>query len=307
MRGLIVSAAIVAAVSVAQASLIAADSWVGGGAPNYVVNSNLNGQNPTVTPGWTGAGSTAWSSGTANLQADAVGLDYTPLTSLALGYPAGGKGKYIASSTNAFRAANRRMDNYTPENTYYMSFLVNPGGSFLATGGRDGYALTGFTNFINGANAFNNVAGAGEVFGLMAGFKGNGDGTANLIIRHRGLSEDNEDVALLANVANETYYVVARLDVNASGIQEAVTFWVNPTNLTSEANATATAAATGTFASLSMDLNNRIDRTSLVTTNWARSYFWDENRLGTDFFSVVPEPSTMALLALGGLALLRRR
>ncbi|MFN0135703.1 MAG: hypothetical protein ACKVS9_06245, partial [Phycisphaerae bacterium] len=92
MRGLIVSAAIVAAASVAQASLIAADSWVGGGAPNYVVNSNLNTQNPTVTPGWTGAGSTAWSSGTANLQADAIGLDYAPLTSLSLGYPAGGKG-----------------------------------------------------------------------------------------------------------------------------------------------------------------------------------------------------------------------
>lgn len=290
--------------SSASAQLIAADSFDTG---DYSAGG-LNGQNPNINPGWTGAGSASWSVGSANLQADAISL-----TNSATAYDDGstGKGRYIASSFDFYRAGHHRMDNYTAADTYYMSFFVNPGGSFLSSGSRE-HAVVGFTNFVDSKATFENT-NSNNVFGLFAGFRGEDAGAAageaDLILRARGASGDLEDTVLLSNAQNETYHVIYKLEVNASGGTDQVSWWVNPSDLTDESSLTSSAAAAGSVGTFSMDTNFRIDRLSVISNDWARSMFWDETRFGYDLDSVtgVPAPGAAAVLGLAGLAAARRR
>lgn len=80
--------------------------------------------------------------------------------------------------------------------------------------------------------------------------------------------------------------------------------------------ATSTAAATNGNDSLTAQQN----RNASINVNWQPGQYlvlrwWDDNNVGNDHglgldnvsFSATPEPSTIALVALGGLALLRRR
>lgn len=281
------------------ADLIAADSYLIGAdssAGEYAAGG-LNIQDPTVVPGWTQSGSAAWSVGSANLQADTV-----TLTNSAISYPTGGKGKYVASSFDFYRAGHHRLDTYTPVDTYFMSFLVNPGGSFLSSGSRE-HAVVGFTNFFS-EGAFENTS-ADNVFGLFAGFHGEDAGAAqdqvDLILRARDGAGNLADTVLLADAQDTTYHVIYKLEVNKVGGTDVVTYWVNPSDLTSEAQATATSLSTGVVNTFAMDANNRIDRTFVVSNNWARSFFWDETRLGMSLADVtgIPEPSSIVLLGLG--------
>lgn len=297
------AAATFAAAGTASAQLIAYEGY---DVPPYA-ETGLNGQNPGASAtsiGWDGA----WSVGTANLQGDAG-----TLTNAATAYDdlTTGKGQYIASTFDFFRSGNRKINSYAASDTYYMSMFVNAGGSFLGSGSRE-YATAGFTNFY-GSGGFNNTS-ADNVFGLMAGFRGEGAGAAageaDLILRARGASGDLEDTVLLSNVDSNTYHVLYKLEVNVGGgSADQVTFWVNPSDLSSEAAMTASAAVTGTVSTFSMDTNTRIDRFSVTTSNWARSMFWDENRFGYDLNSVtgIPTPAAAGLLGLGGLVAARRR
>ena len=288
----------------ADATLIAADSF---DVPPYTDNTGLNTADPVVSPGWTGSGSAAWSVGSANLQADAISLtnSATPYDDASTG-----KGTYIASSIDAYRAGHHRMDTYTPEDTYYMSAFVNPGGAFTNTTGRE-HAVVGFTNFFN-SGAFENTS-TDNVYGLLLGFRGEAAGAAagtkDLIIRARNSSGDLADTVLLSDVASSTFHVLAKLEVNYSGGADRVTYWVNASDLGSETGATSTAIATASFDTFAMDTNSRIDRLFVVSNKWSSSFFWDETRFGTDFVSVtaVPEPTTLALFALAGTAVLARR
>ena len=91
----------------------------------------------------------------------------------------------------------------------------------------------------------------------------------------------------------------------ASGSDEAV-LYVNP-------------ADADTFASMhnaNRVYTNDFGHVSRVTASVYNmggsvgSFVFDEIRIGTtpeDMFSVIPEPATLAMLALGGLAVLRRR
>ncbi|MEL6741087.1 MAG: hypothetical protein AAFP26_10570, partial [Planctomycetota bacterium] len=186
----------------ASAQLIA---YEGFDVPPYL-EDGLNGQNPGASAtsfGWDGA----WSVGTANLQGNAGSLNNA---ATAYDDASTGKGRYIASSFDFFRSGNRKVNAYTGADTYYMSMFVNAGGSFLGSGSRE-YATAGFTNFYGG-NEFNNAAGSGNVFGLMAGFRGEDAGAdadqADLILRARGASGDLEDTVLLSNVDSNTYHVL---------------------------------------------------------------------------------------------------
>ncbi len=273
--------------SSASAQLIAADSF---DTANYATGG-LNGQNPMISPGWTS--DTAWSSGSANLQADTISLS-NPTTTYD--DASDGKGKFleVASNFPLFRRASHDLDSYEPADTYFMSFFVNPSGSFAEPGSRE-HALVGFTNFVSQA-AFEN-ANADNAFGLLVGFRGEDVGaatdTVDLIVRARDVSTgDLVDTVLIADAGNEpfgdTYHVMLKLDINVDGgVADDVTYWVNPTNLTSETTATDSAAATGIFQSAAMDLNDRIDRLTVLTNFWTdRGFFWDETRFGYDFSSV---------------------
>lgn len=273
-----------------HAQLIAADSF---DTTNYSSGS-LDFQNPSISPGWTS--NTPWTSGSANLQPDTISLQNPGTT---YDDASDGKGTFLAvgSGFPAFRRAFHPLDSYTPADTYYMSFFVNPGGSFAAPGSRE-HALIGFTNFFS-EDAFENTS-ADSVFGLQVGFRGEDAGaaadTVDLIVRARDLDTgDMADTVLLADAGNEpfgeTYHVLLKLDINVGGgTADDVTYWVNPADITSESSATSSAAVTGTFQSAAMDQNDRIDRLNVLTNNWTnRGFFFDEARLGADFSSVVGE------------------
>lgn len=276
----------------ANAQLISADSF---DQANYFP-LGLDFQNPNVSPGWTSGN--AWVSGTANLQGDAISLQ-NPATTYDDASDGKGKFEGVGSAFPAFRRAFHELDSYTPADTYFMSFFVNPGGSFSEAGSRE-HALVGFTNFFT-EDTFENFS-ADNAFGLQVGFRGEDAGaaadTVDLIVRTRDLSSGLlTDTVLVADAGNEpfgeTYHVLLKLDVNVEGgTADEVTYWVNPANVASESSASGSSFATGSFQSAAMDQNDRIDRLNVLTNNWTnRGFFWDETRLGYDFSSVAGVPA----------------
>ena len=179
----------------ANAQLIAADSFDGA---NYAP-SGLNSQNPNISPGWTSGN--AWASGSANLQGDATSLQ-NPATTYD--DASDGKGRFVGvgSGFPAFRRAFHALDSYTPADTYFMSFFVDPGDSFTQAGSRERDALVGFTNFFI-EDTFENFS-ADRAFGLQVGFRGEDAGaapdTVDLIVRARDVgSNDLIDTVLVAD------------------------------------------------------------------------------------------------------------
>jgi hypothetical protein len=60
-----------------------------------------------------------------------------------------------------------------------------------------------------------------------------------------------------------------------------------------------------TIVSASTNFNTPVNANGSIVMN--RDHAWDEFRIGTNWGDVVPEPASLTLLGLGGLALLRRR
>ncbi len=274
----------------ASAQIIAADSF---NSAEYVTETRLDqtgpfGDGDVLTEGFMGLD--PWVSGTANLQWDAISLNNP---GVSYDDASDGKGTYLASSFDFFRQAFHNLDPYTPADSYFMSFFVNPGGSFLATGSRE-YATIGFTNVVDSAS-FNNTS-IDNVFGLQVGFRGEDAGaaadTADLILRARDLaSGDLTDTVLIADAANVTYHVLMKVDVNVGGgTADDVTYWVNPADVTSEATLDTSSAATGSVSTAALDATDSITRLNLITSNWARSFFFDEARFGYDLSSVAGPP-----------------
>jgi hypothetical protein len=106
-----------------------------------------------------------------------------------------------------------------------------------------------------------------------------------------------------------THLVVGKIEFNAAGVNEAVTFWVDPADVTTEA-----AAGAAYFTNSEFDLAGITTIRPFVGNNSgafnAVSADFDEIRLGgnwasvtTDAVPAIPEPATGLLLAIGGLTL----
>ena len=268
--------------------------------------------NGVVDPGWVNDGDgdpTAWVSGSGNLQWDAGAPDNLTLTSDAVTYEdaSTGKGRFLSVSSPApvtdFRRAFRVMDDYTPTDTYYMSALLNPGSAFGDPGSKREHALIGFTSSgWSEAGVTNGTLDEGIPYGLTFGFHGE-DADSNpaaadqvdLVIRARqsgggGTDFPLQDTVLLSGTSedpldNLTFLLMLKLEVNSGeNGEDRVTYWVNPTNVTSEATATASAAATGDFDTFAMDQNDRIDRLTVFASSYeTRSMFFDELRFASSF------------------------
>lgn len=277
--------------------------------------------NPIVTPGWTGetsaenATTRKW---TQSFPTNSYLFVLESLQSSAVGYDDSSTGKvefeaYDNAGGFNFRSVKRVLDAYDPADTYYMSFFLQTGSLAAGALGERGQSVVGFSNAITDnhiANAFTNQPGAPEFYGLMVGFDGRGTDQriSDLVLRARtdtgGGPTDPEfanTVLLAGDVANPndpanmhvstlenvTHHVLLKLEVNVQDDVDQVTYWINPTDVASESQATATAQATGMVETYAMDVNTRLTRLVAASNRYEdRKLFFDEVRFGYDFYSV---------------------
>jgi PEP-CTERM motif len=298
----------------ARAQLIASDS--------YAIGSSLtSGQYPSgaalsstallgvsgtagglTTPGFT-VGRYGAGTGTSQFSATSSGLSYAPLGAAS---GTSGKVSYAAAGLdNTNRSTARTLSPAAPvSSTYWTSLLVNRGAT-VGTGLN--YVMAGF----GGTTAPLTLAAAGGP-GLFMGFSGD---AGNLAMRYRDVGGTfTETILNPTTLANTTYAIVARIDVNTSGTSDSVTWWLNPTDFTSPATLTSTAQLTNSFTGNVLSANTDLVRLNYLSFNWNSSAFFDEARLGTTLASLggqagaaAPEPGTIALGTLGLAALLARR
>jgi len=184
----------------------------------------------------------------------------------------------------------------TAASSYFMSALIQGSSTVSANGSA---ATVGFIP--------SSTAPASSVFTISTGF-------------HMGLHAEggilkiaafaNGQTYNLLNLANtDTYQVVLRLDVNASG-NETLTAWYAANNATSLTQALVPTDI-GTFWSTSADLQRFVLQNRGAGDTTEQVGFFDEMRFGTTLGAVtaIPEPSAFALLAtsLSALVFLRRR
>jgi hypothetical protein len=108
--------------------------------------------------------------------------------------------------------------------------------------------------------------------------------------------------------ADETYMIVGKMvsDNDADGAQDTLSLWVNPISLGSELVDGDDAAFYDVIAGHWGPEGNDLIAQFGGGGNPAQ-FLIDEIRIGETGLDVLPEPTTMALLGLGGLAVLRRR
>lgn len=316
------------ATTAARAQLIAADSFNAADYDPFALGDfrldqtgPLSDGNPVVTPGWVddGDGDPApWNQGTGNLQWDTDAANPS-LRSAGVAYDDDSTGKATFTGVPAggfnvtFRAGQRPLDDYTPADTYYMSMFVNSGGLLNDGSGTKEHVLVGLTNpGWDEAGVTNDPGATLNPFGLMVGFHGeNADsnpaaaGQVDLVIRARQNDISNPiltDTVLVAgtseaDISNITFHVMMKLEINVDeGATDRVTYWVDPSNVASEATATASAAATGVIDTLAMNTTSDIDRLRVVISSWEnRRFFFDEVRLAYDFESLRGELPTSGL------------
>lgn len=239
------------------------------------------------------------------------------VTTGGLSYPAlgvdgadSGKVTYSAAPIDQFtRSVARNLDGTLPgASTFYVSHLVNRGNIALDTG-PEGYVMTGFGNFV----APTLGATSGFLDGVYVGWaQKSPTDEGSLVLRSRTTAAQSaEDVVLVDGDAVDTqgitYNVVYKAEVNAAGSVDNITWYLNPTDFTDDLTLASSSAATGLFASFAYG-DADLDRLNYTSFQWNGNAFFDEPTIAaTPSALVIPEPATAGLLAVAGLAVLRRR
>ena len=261
-----------------------------GGAGWNTVGSGLVANDPGAS--W-GALLNAGSARTVN----SPGLTYSATNYLA---PTGNKLTLDAATGNATQNIGRTLGGQTIDTgTTYFSFLVSKN--------TPDTQRTINLAFFNGTTEQMAVGQIGTAAGNTGG--------------NIGLLMNNSNPAGLVTSANPiamgnsiTHLIVGRVDWNSAGTNEAVSIWVDPTDVTSELAAGTVYASTTGFNLTGMTAIRPFVGNNSGTFNAVSANF-DEIRLGGTWESVtsqaadVPEPATTALLAAGALGLcgVRRR
>ncbi|HEV2294014.1 MAG TPA: hypothetical protein VGR35_09160 [Tepidisphaeraceae bacterium] len=298
----------------AQAALIAADPYPVGpnrAAGEYAADTSIQStaNDGLVTPGFA-TGRYTGGTGTSNFVARATGYDHAASNATS----ATGRVQWIGPALDTInRSVARNLSPAAPaSSTYYMSHLMSR--ASIPQAGGVGFVLTGYGN-----TTFPTLGTTtGNLLGVYVGFAQDGvaDNFGNLVIRTRNEGAATSADTVLVNgastsTASTVYHVVTKVDVNVGGgSADTVTWWLNPTDGSSDASLTATADATGSISTFAISTSADLVRLNYAARQWNGSAFFDEPRLSTDLAGLglaVPEPAGLAVLGISTLALLRRR
>lgn len=273
------------------AELVAYDPFLSGtnrGAGEYTAGMDLRTMGPYALGFAPGTGETldgfgqSWAGTSGNWQANAGGED-----SAVVEYEAGGRVQWIGVGNFPFdRNVTRQLKTGQPASgEWWTSIMVNRLSNGWVTTGDPTYVVGGFTD------------AAGN--GLQVGYDdSDADGDPSLVLRVNG---SNTVLSPTTN-SSDNIYVLMQLIVDESG-DDTINYWIDPDTL----NPAPT--ADGSLSVALTDSLTPFSQFKFESPGQSGVAYFDEIRLGTTFESVtgVPEPTTLALLGLGGLAALRRR
>jgi hypothetical protein len=238
---------------------------------NYTAGAGLTGQT-----GGTGFGANAWTAPTAGSATITAGsLSYTDTNNVSVG-TSGNKVNLINNGSGAGRR-ERLLDaaETLASRTVWISCIMELTSGATNTTGHAGYSL---------------MSGGTEIL-----FMGKPAGTNNW-----GLALDNGATTQLSTISavNSTAFLLARIVSPASGTAS-ISFWVNPP-IGSEAGLPAPTVTTShnVFSVDALRVSTNVQTTGINV---------DEVRFADTFSEVVPEPASIGLTSIAGLALLARR
>ncbi len=136
--------------------------------------------------------------------------------------------------------------------------------------------------------------------GGYAGVSLYGGGSELIFFGSNGINPDwgiGNEATTAGTPADSEAYILVKMEFGAANNNDTFSMWSNPDLSTGE-------SGLGTANATSSVFDVKFDEIRLGT---ASTLLVDELRLGTTFADAVPEPSSLSLVALGGLALLRRR
>ena len=326
--------------SSAHATLIAADSYRIGAdnaAGQYPAGSSLSAANTTRVNTGFANGRYANGTGTSNFVVSSTSA--TPASPIAT---AGGRVFFTglsATDTSVNRTNSRLLataSNFAAGTSYFTSQILTRGANAAAAPSAGAFVGLGFGNSVTPTPGISfSGTTAASLSGAFLGFAGTGAATdfGSLVIRARTASTptgQNVDTVIIdgatTSTENQTYFIVTKVASGINGGIDGLSYWVNPTDLSSEGQMTATAAYTNANAPLNFfgpqGTGGDVDRLTFADTvntpfgTAATGVFrgtalFDEPRLGTTLADVtpapVPEPTTLVAVAGAGLTLLRRR
>lgn len=274
-------------VSGASASVLVYDGF------DYPTSAALSGQtNPGNGLVWSRAG--AATTDTIKIPSTPGSLATPQFLPAATGNSLGISGRGDTGSNGAGDRLGLGGTINTAGTTVYYSFALRVDSLGIATN-TIGAFLAGFNNSV-GVQAGN----AGTVGARLYGRVDPVDPTAyDLgIATNKAVAVATPPVWSSALPVGSTIFVVCSYEIVSGAGNDISRLWVNPAFTPTPPAATATDTAAGTDLGIASILLRQAD-SPFVTL--------DELRVGTSWVDVTPEPTTITLLAVGGLLLRRRR
>lgn len=303
MKKLVYSTFIIAGlISYVSADVLLHDSFITGSDPTNgeYGTGNLRDESPQASGGTIVgfSSSNPWDVSTALPTVISGGLSSSAVSG------AGGSVSFRGSTDTGDKAAVRQINAYTTPASLYFSGTLSA--DVIDTDARSfiTYSQSDLSNLQLALHVMGNATNPdGYSFdGVAFGFKGDGAGGMDLVIRYRDTDSSYTDTLLVDNVTVDTAYTVAgRIDWNVSGSDDAFIVGVNGTYAGSLTGSLGDGTTIGTVG-----LVQRLYGTALSDT-----VTMDELRLAStaeDFGIAIPEPATLGLFAISstGLILMRR-